>query len=163
MAIGGLNDSKKLSAKKRDYLFEVIREKALDYAVGIVSHEEIDRINILQATMKAAHEAVESLEVKPCHLLIDGNYSNFRDIPVTTVVKGDSRSCSIAAASIIAKVTRDRYMEGEAHDEFPGYHFNIHKGYATKDHILMIRKYGPCRIHRQTFLTRIVPGQPSLF
>lgn len=149
--IPGLNDSKKLTEKKRELLFDVIREKAIAYAIAEASPEEIDDINILNASMLAMNRAVESLSVKADFALIDGNCSRGFKIPTETVVKGDAKSASIAAASILAKVTRDREC-AELDKEYPEYNIAKHKGYPTKDHMDAVRKYGPSPIHRKTFL-----------
>ena len=149
--IPGLNDSKKLTEKKRELLFDVIREKAIAYAIAEASPEEIDDINILNASMLAMNRAVESLSVKADFALIDGNCSRGFKIPTETVVKGDAKSASIAAASILAKVTRDRQCVA-LDKEYPEYNIAKHKGYPTKDHMDAVRKYGPSPIHRKTFL-----------
>ncbi len=151
LVIEGLNDSKKLSEKKREALFDLICEKAIDYAVAEASPEEIDEINILNASQLAMRRAVEALSVKADFALIDGNCSRGFEIPTQTVVKGDSKSYSIAAASILAKVTRDRQCI-ELDKEYPMYEIAKHKGYPTKDHMELVRKYGPSPIHRKTFL-----------
>lgn len=151
--IPGLNDSKKLSDKRRRELMPVIKEKALAWGVGFASHQEIDDINILQATFLAMERAIANLNVKPDLALIDGNREKDFGIPVKTVVKGDSRSASIAAASVIAKVTRDDLMLKEA-EKYPAYGFEIHKGYGTKAHYEALRLYGPSPIHRMTFLKK---------
>lgn len=151
LEIDGLNDSKKLSEKKREALFEVIREKALAYAIAEASPEEIDEINILNASMLAMRRAVEALPIKADFVLIDGNCSRGFDIPTETVVKGDAKSYSIAAASILAKVTRDRQCK-ELDRAYPEYGIAKHKGYPTKDHMDAVRKYGPAPIYRKTFL-----------
>lgn len=151
--IPGLNDSKKLSDKRRRELMPVIKEKALAWGVGFASHQEIDDINILQATFLAMERAIAKLNVKPDLALIDGNREKDFGIPVKTVVKGDSRSASIAAASVIAKVTRDDLMLKEA-EKYPAYGFEIHKGYGTKAHYEALRLYGPSPIHRMTFLKK---------
>jgi ribonuclease HII len=148
--IEGLRDSKKLSAHARAALFDVIRSSALAVGIGIVGHDVIDEINILNATFRAMHEAISGLAVPPDHLLVDGPYFPGANIFFTPVVGGDSRCFSIAAASVIAKVTRDRLME-KYDSEFPQYGFARHKGYGTKDHLDAIRRYGPCRIHRKSF------------
>lgn len=149
--IEGVNDSKKLTEKRREALFDVIKEEALAYSIATASAKEIDEINILQATFLAMKRAVEGLDIKPDFALIDGNKEPHLDIPMQTVVKGDARSASIAAASILAKVTRDRYMLEIAND-YPQYHFEKHKGYGTKLHYEMLDAYGPSDIHRQSFL-----------
>jgi ribonuclease HII len=151
--IPGLNDSKKLSDKKRRELFPVIKEKAIAFGIGLASHEEIDEINILQATFLAMQRAIDQLKVKPDLTLVDGNRSADFGVPVQTVVHGDSLSASIAAASILAKVTRDDIMEAMA-SEYPGYGFEIHKGYGTKAHYEALRIRGACAIHRKTFLKK---------
>lgn len=151
LEIEGLNDSKKLSEKKREALFEVIKEKALAYAIAEASPEEIDDINILNASMLAMRRAVEALPVKADFALIDGNCSRGFGIPTETVVKGDAKSYSIAAASILAKVTRDRQCE-ELDRAYPEYGIAKHKGYPTKDHMDAVRKYGPAPIYRKSFL-----------
>lgn len=149
--IEGLNDSKKLTEKKREALFDIIKEKAVAYAICEASPEEIDDINILNASMLAMNRAVEALSVKADFALIDGNCSRGFEIPTETVVKGDAKSASIAAASILAKVTRDRQCL-ELDSTYPQYGIAKHKGYPTKDHMDAVRKYGPSPIHRKTFL-----------
>ena len=149
--IEGLDDSKKLTEKKREKLFDVIREVAVAYAIAEASPEEIDEINILNASMLAMRRAVEALPVKADFALIDGNCSRGFEIPTETVVKGDAKSYSIAAASILAKVTRDRGCI-ELDEKYPEYGIKKHKGYPTKDHMDAVRKYGPSPIHRKTFL-----------
>lgn len=151
--IEGLNDSKKLTDKKRRELFEVITETAVSYGIAFADEKEIDEINILQATFRAMARAMAALSVKPELALIDGNRACDFGIPVRTIVKGDSLSASIAAASILAKVTRDRLMEQYA-EEFPQYGFEVHKGYGTKRHYEALREYGPSPIHRMTFLKK---------
>ena len=151
LEIEGLNDSKKLSEKKRDALYEVIKEKAVAYAIAEATPEEIDEINILNASMLAMRRAVEALSVKADFALIDGNCSRGFDIPTETVVKGDAKCYSIAAASILAKVTRDRgCIELDA--AYPEYGIAKHKGYPTKDHMDAVRRLGPAPIYRKTFL-----------
>ena len=149
--IPGLNDSKKLSDKKRRELFPIIKEKAICYGIGLASHEEIDEINILQATYLAMERALAQLVVTPQQVLIDGNRTKDFGLPVKTVVHGDSLSMSIAAASVLAKVTRDDLML-EMANEYPQYGFEIHKGYGTKAHYEALRTYGVCPIHRNSFL-----------
>ncbi len=149
--IDGLDDSKKLTEKKREKLFDEIREKAIAYAIAEASPEEIDEINILNASMLAMRRAVAALPVKADFALIDGNCSRGFDIPTETVVKGDSISYSIAAASILAKVTRDRACI-ELDKQYPMYGIAKHKGYPTKDHMNAVREFGPSPIHRKTFL-----------
>ena len=151
LIIEGLNDSKKLSEKKREALYDVIIEKAIAYGIAEASPEEIDEINILNASQLAMRRAVEALKVKADFALIDGNCSRGFNIPTETVVKGDSKSYSIAAASILAKVTRDRQCI-ELDREYPMYEIAKHKGYPTKDHMELVRKYGPSPIHRKSFL-----------
>ena len=151
--IPGLNDSKKLTDKKRRELFPLIKEQAIAYGIGMASHEEIDEINILQATYLAMERAIAQLEGKADMALIDGNRAKDFGMAVRTVVKGDSLSANIAAASVLAKVTRDDLMV-EMAKEFPGYGFEVHKGYGTKAHYEALRNMGPCSIHRMTFLKK---------
>ena len=151
--IPGLNDSKKLTDKKRRELFPLIKEQAIAYGIGMASHEEIDEINILQATYLAMERAIAQLEGKADMALIDGNRAKDFGMAVRTVVKGDSLSANIAAASVLAKVTRDDLMV-EMAKEFPGYGFEVHKGYGTKAHYEALRNMGPCAIHRMTFLKK---------
>lgn len=151
LEIDGLNDSKKLSEKKREALFDVICEKAIAYSIAEASPAEIDEINILNASMVAMRRAVEGLGVKADFALIDGNCSRGFEIPTETVVKGDAKSYSIAAASILAKVTRDRGCI-ELDREYPEYGIAKHKGYPTKDHMDAVRQYGPAPIYRKSFL-----------
>ena len=153
LQIPGLNDSKKLTDKKRRELFPIIKEQALAYGIAFANHEEIDEINILQATYLAMERALAQLSMKPDLALIDGNRAKDFGLPVKTVVKGDSLSANIAAASVLAKVTRDEYMEKMA-TEYPGYGFEIHKGYGTKAHYEALRNLGPSPIHRMTFLKK---------
>lgn len=154
-AIEGINDSKKLSAKKREKLFEIITQKAISYNISFVDEKLIDEINILQSTHLAMKQAIEGLEIKPDIVLIDGNSAPNIDIKTKTIVKGDAKSASIAAASILAKVARDKYML-EISKIYPQYSFEKHKGYGTKLHRENILKYGPCEIHRETFLKKIL-------
>ena len=149
--IEGLNDSKKLSEKKREALFEVIKKEALAYAVCSASVEEIDELNILNAAQLAMRRSVSALMPKPDLVLVDGNVARDFDIDAVTVVKGDSKSPNIAAASILAKVSRDRVCL-EMDREYPEYNFKKHKGYPTKEHMDLVRKFGPCPLHRKTFL-----------
>ena len=151
--IPGLNDSKKLSDKKRRELFPIIQETAIAYAIAMVDHETIDSINILQATYLAMKNAIAELSVRPELALVDGNRSSDFGVPVETVVHGDSLSASIAAASVLAKVTRDDYMLQMA-QAYPGYGFEIHKGYGTKAHYEALRNLGASPIHRMTFLKK---------
>lgn len=148
--IEGVNDSKKLTPKKRDALYDEIIQKAKAYCIFSVDEKTIDEINILNATYKAFQGAIDGLCIKPDYVLIDGNRAKGIEIPHETVVKGDAKSFSIAAASILAKVARDRYIE-EADKIYPEYGFAAHKGYGTKAHLEAIAKYGPCLIHRMTF------------
>ena len=152
--IDGLNDSKKLTDKKRRELFDVITQNAVSYGIAMASEREIDEINILQATFLAMQRAIDKLDVRPDLALIDGNRAKDFGLPVRTIVKGDSLSASIAAASILAKVTRDRLME-ELDEAYPQYGFAVHKGYGTKRHYEALREYGPCPIHRRTFLKKL--------
>lgn len=145
-----INDSKKLTDKQKDRLFDEIKEKAVAYSISLVPNTVIDEINILNATFKAMGEAIDGLSAVPGHVLIDGNMARGIEISHTCVVKGDSKSISIAAASILAKVTRDRYMIQLA-EKYPQYMFEKHKGYATKLHYEKILEYGPSAIHRKSF------------
>ena len=154
LEIEGLNDSKKLTEKKRDALYDIITEKALAYGIAMATEQEIDEINILQATFLAMCRAVEQLSVRPSFVLVDGNREpDLGDLPLKTVVKGDSLSANIAAASILAKVTRDRYMV-EMDARYPEYGFAVHKGYGTQKHYEALRQYDACPIHRRSFLKK---------
>lgn len=153
LEIPGLNDSKKLTDKKRRELYDIMIEQAVSYGIAFASEQEIDEINILQATFLAMERAIQKLSPQPELALIDGNRAKDFGLPVRTIVKGDSLSASIAAASILAKVTRDRLME-EYDAQYPQYGFAVHKGYGTKRHYEALREYGPCGIHRQTFLKK---------
>ena len=153
LQIPGLTDRKKLTDKKRRELFPIIQEQAIAYGIGLASESEIDEINILQATFLAMGRALEQLSVRPALALIDGNRETDFGLPVKTVVKGDSLSANIAAASILAKVTRDNLML-ELAQQYPEYGFDIHKGYGTKAHYEALRTYGPCPIHRRSFLKK---------
>ena len=152
-AIEGLNDSKKLTDKRRRALYDVIVEQAVAYGIAFASHQEIDEVNILQATFLAMRRAASQLAVQPELVLVDGNRNPQLGLPSQTIVKGDSLSASIAAASILAKVTRDRWME-ELDAKYPQYGFAIHKGYGTKRHYAALTEFGPCEEHRQTFLKK---------
>ncbi len=154
--IEGVNDSKKLSEKKREQLYEQIISEAIDWAVGIVDQKEIDEINILNATKKALHMAISNLKVKPDRILVDAlEHIDTYGIPYTSIIKGDAKIYSISVASIIAKVTRDRIMQ--KYDEiYPEYGFSGHKGYGTAKHIQAIKEYGPCSLHRKTFIKKFV-------
>lgn len=149
-----LNDSKKVTPKRREVLFDQIKEQAVAWAVASVGEREIDEINILNARMKAMDLAIHQLDPAPDFALIDGNRNKGITIPNRMVVHGDSLSASISAASILAKVSRDRYML-EMAERYPEYHFEQHKGYGTKLHYEMLHKYGPCPIHRLTFLKKL--------
>lgn len=154
--IEGLNDSKKISEKKREALFDIIKEKAIAYSIAYGSLEEIEEYNILEATYIAMNRAIEGLNIMADFALIDGNrVPKGIKIPCETVVKGDSKSCSIAAASILAKVTRDRLML-EYDKKYPQYLFAQHKGYGTKAHYEAIKQYGVCEIHRLSFLKNVL-------
>ncbi len=153
--IEGVNDSKKLSEKKREALFDVIKEQALSYSIAFASVEEIEEMNILNATMLAMKRAVERLDVKADYAMIDGNRLPNLDIDSEFIIKGDAKSMSIACASILAKVSRDRLLYKYA-EEFPEYSFDKHKGYGTKVHVEALKKYGPCKYHRLSFLTKIL-------
>ena len=153
--IEGLNDSKKLSEKKREALYPQIKERALAWAIASASAEEIDELNILQARLLAMRRAVEQLSVRPNHALVDGNRDpNIPDMPTLLIVGGDGKSASIAAASILAKVERDHAML-ELDKQYPQYLFAKHKGYPTKLHVEKLLEYGACPAHRQSFLTKI--------
>lgn len=158
LKIEGLNDSKQVSPKRRAELFEVIQEQAAAWAVAWADEKEIDAADILSARMLAMQRAIDQLDPAAEFALIDGNRDHGKAGAITTphqtVVKGDSRSASIAAASILAKVSRDRYMEAMA-EKYPQYEFERHKGYPTKRHYELLRQYGPCPIHRQTFLKKL--------
>lgn len=153
--IRGLNDSKKLSEKRREELFSEITEKAVSYSIFSVDEKRIDEINILNATYEAMNGSVDGLSEKPDFVLIDGNRIAGMTIPHETVVKGDAKCMSIAAASILAKVSRDRFI-CEIAKKYPQYRFEKHKGYGTKAHTEAILKYGPCEIHRRTFLKKLI-------
>lgn len=158
LQLPGLTDSKKLSDKKRRELFPLIREQAMAWGVGFASEAEIDEINILQATFLAMKRAMAQLSLSPELALIDGNRETDFGLPVHTVVKGDSLSANIAAASILAKVSRDDYMLDMAR-QYPQYGFEIHKGYGTRAHYDALREFGPCPIHRRTFLRKFYGEQ----
>lgn len=153
LELPGLNDSKKLTDKKRRELFPIIKEQAIAYGIGFASEQEIDEINILQATFLAMKRAIDQLCVRPDLALIDGNRQKDFGVPARTVVKGDSLSASIAAASVLAKVSRDDVML-EMAQRYPQYGFDIHKGYGTKAHYAALTEYGPSPIHRMTFLKK---------
>jgi ribonuclease HII len=152
--IPGLNDSKKLSEKQREALYDVIIRESLSYGIAFSTVEEIEQLNILQATFLAMNRAISQLSLKPELALIDGNRNTGIEMTSQCVVKGDSKCADIAAASILAKVTRDRYMY-ELAREYPQYHFEKHKGYGTKLHYEAIREYGPSPVHRMSFLKRM--------
>lgn len=154
--IDGVNDSKKISEKKREALFDKIIDECVCYSIGTASEKEIDEINILQATFLAMRRAVEGLEIKPDIALIDGNRKpGLNSVEEWDIVKGDAKSASIAAASILAKVSRDRYML-EMAEKYPQYQFEKHKGYGTKLHYEMLEKYGVSEIHRRSFLKKLL-------
>ncbi len=153
--IEGLDDSKKLSFKKREELFEKIINNSLAYGIATASVAEIDRLNILEATVLAMNRAIKLLKVNPDFALIDGNYSKGIICDNIAVIGGDRKSASIAAASILAKVSRDRYML-EIADKYPVYNFSKHKGYGTKEHIEAIKKYGVCKLHREKFCRKFI-------
>ncbi|MBO7740592.1 MAG: ribonuclease HII [Clostridia bacterium] len=151
LVIEGLNDSKKISEKKREKLFDVICKEAVSYGIAFATAEEIDEINILNASQLAMRRAVAMLSPKPDFVLVDGNIARDFEMTAKPIIKGDALSMSIAAASILAKVTRDRYcLEMDA--TYPEYHFAAHKGYPTKEHMDLVRALGPCPLHRKTFL-----------
>ena len=151
--IPGLDDSKKLSDKRRRELYPIIKEQAVAYSIAMVDHDQIDQINILQATLLAMEQAINGLDIKPELALVDGNREKDFGVPVKTVVHGDSLSASIAAASVLAKVTRDDHMLQMA-QLYPQYGFEIHKGYGTKAHYAALTEHGPSPIHRMTFLKK---------
>lgn len=153
--IEGVNDSKKLTEKKREALFDIIKEKAISYSIAFATVEEIKEINILNATMLAMKRAVEGLDVPCDYAIIDGNKTPNLNIPCESIVKGDAKSMSIAAASILAKVSRDRLLLEYA-KQYPEYGFEKHKGYGTKVHTQAIREFGPCPVHRMSFLGKIL-------
>lgn len=156
VVIEGLDDSKKLTEKKREKLYDIIKMTAVAYSVAYGTLEEIETVNILEATYLAMNRAIEGLNIKPDFALIDGNrVPRGIKIPCETIVKGDSKSMSVAAASVLAKVTRDRLML-EYDKKYPEYNFKKHKGYGTKEHTELIRQYGPCEIHRLSFLKNIL-------
>lgn len=154
LEIPGLNDSKKLTDKKRRELFPIIQERAIAYGIAFADEKEIDEINILQATFLAMERAVAQLSIVPEHILIDGNRNRDFGVPSSTVVHGDSLSANIAAASVLAKVSRDDYMLKIA-EQYPNYGFEVHKGYGTKAHYGSLMQSGPCPIHRMTFLKKL--------
>ena len=154
LEIEGLNDSKKLSEKRRETLYDVIRQQAVTYGIAFATVEEIEELNILGATYLAMNRAIAQLNVIPELALIDGNRDKEIEVNSQTVVKGDSKCADIAAASILAKVTRDRYMM-ELDRRYPEYQFKKHKGYGTKDHYAAIRAHGPCPEHRLSFLKKM--------
>ena len=151
----GLDDSKKLSEKRRDALFDAIQEKASAFCIAVATVEEIERLNILQAAMLAMQRAVAGLKTAPAYVLVDGNRMPELPIAGEPVVKGDATSASIAAASILAKVARDRYMT-QLDAQYPQYGFAVHKGYGTKQHRDALLQYGPCPVHRPSFLGKIL-------
>ena len=154
--IEGVNDSKKISEKKRELLYEQITNEAIDWSVGIVDQNEIDEINILNATKKALHMAITNLKIKTDRILVDAlEHIDTCGIPYTSIIKGDAKVYSISAASIIAKVTRDRMMK-EYDEIYPEYGFAGHKGYGTAKHIQAIKTYGPCPLHRKTFIKNFI-------
>ena len=152
--IAGLDDSKKLSGQKRELLYDEIREKALYFAAAFASVEEIERLNILQAALLAMNRAIAALGASPDLALIDGNRCKEIEVPARAIIKGDGRCADIAAASVLAKVTRDRYMIGQA-VKYPQYGFEKHKGYGTKEHYAAIRAHGTCPLHRPSFLRKM--------
>lgn len=154
LEIPGLNDSKKLSEKKREALYDVIISSAMAYGIAFADVEEIERLNILHATFLAMNRAIGQLSVRPELALIDGNRDSDIEVPSRCIVKGDSRCADIAAASILAKVTRDRYMVKMA-EQYPQYGFEQHKGYGTKQHYAALREYGATPIHRMSFLRKM--------
>ncbi len=158
-----INDSKQTKEKKRYELFDVITDNATAYSISEINNNTIDEINILNATMKAMENAVCNLKIQPDYLLIDGNRYCSPVIPFRTIIKGDSICKSISAASILAKVYRDKFMIEIADKEFPQYNFAKHKGYGTKEHIELIKKHGICKYHRLSFLNKILHSKTALF
>jgi len=155
-----LNDSKQISEKKRNLLRPIIEENALAFGVSFVWQDEVDKINVLQASITGMHRAIEALKITPEYIIVDGNkFKNYKDIPHQTIVKGDAKYLSIAAASVLAKTYRDEYMT-KIHQEFPEYNWQKNKGYPTKEHRNAIRKFGATAYHRKTF--RLLPGQIKL-
>ncbi len=161
LMIDGVNDSKKLTPGRREVLYQVIHQHALATGIGVVGNEDIDRINILRATIMAMEMAVKNLKIPPDYLLIDAVSLPDSMIPQRPVIKGDMLSVSIASASIVAKVTRDRLMT-EEHSLFPQYNFMTHKGYGTRDHVSRLRLYGPSIIHRKSFLKKLLGPDPQV-
>ena len=159
----GITDSKKISAKKREKFFDIIIRECISFSFSFIESDIIDEINVLQATVKAMHNSIRNLSQKPGHLLIDGNYFVNIGLPYTTIVDGDEKSISIASASIIAKVSRDRWMTEVADKKYPEYDFARNKGYGTKKHIEAIKKYGVTPIHRLTFLKNYLASDLTLF
>ena len=159
----GINDSKKLNPKQREILYEVITTNSLSFSISYVDNNVIDEINILKATFQSMINACEGLSLRPDFLIIDGNRFPEYHIPHRTIIKGDSISISIAAASILAKVARDKWMVEVAHELYPQYGFPSHKGYGTKNHIKAIFEQGPSPLHRLTFLKKLNKKQLSLF
>ena len=154
--IEGVNDSKKVSESKREKLYDLITQEAISYGIGIIYQEEIDEINILQATKKAVTEAIKQMKIKPNIIMVDAlNGIDTMGIPYKSIIKGDAKCYSIAAASIIAKVTRDRIMR-EWDKVYPEYGFASHKGYGTAKHIAAIKEFGPCPIHRRSFISKFI-------
>lgn len=152
----GVNDSKKVSEKKREKLYDLILEEAISYGIGIIYQDEIDEINILQATKKGLTNAIEQMKIKPDLILVDAlNGINTLGIPYQSIIKGDAKCYSISVASIIAKVTRDRIMR-EWDAVYPEYGFSSHKGYGTAKHIAALKEYGPCPLHRRSFIKHFV-------
>lgn len=156
----GLNDSKKLTDKRRRELYDLIVERAVSYGIALVDEKTIDEINILQATFRAMEAAVSKLDAAPDLALVDGNREPKLEVPIRTVVGGDGKSACIAAASILAKVTRDRLME-ELDGQYPQYGFAVHKGYGTRRHYAALEEFGPCPIHRRSFLKKFYEAHQS--
>lgn len=154
-----VNDSKKITKSKRKELFELIIKNAISHSIQFVNENIIDNINILQSTIQAMNSAIKGLNTKVDFIIVDGNYFHYsmgiKDIPFKTIIKGDVKSISIAAASILAKVARDEWMEEVAAKEFPQYNFMKNKGYPTKEHINLLKKYGACKYHRKSFIKKI--------
>ena len=154
--IEGINDSKKVTEKRREKLYDVIREEAISYSIAVIDHHVIDDINILNATKQGVTEVVDGLDVKPDLIIVDAlTHINTRGIPYEPIIKGDAKCYNIAAASILAKVTRDRIMR-QWDEIYPQYGFSSHKGYGTAKHIAALKEYGPCPLHRKSFIKHFI-------
>jgi ribonuclease HII len=161
--MAGIHDSKQVSEKKRNELYGLLQEEALSISIQSLAQDVIDRINIRNATLQCMQRALDSLSIPIHHAFIDGNYFVHESLQFTTIVKGDATCLSIAAASIAAKVFRDDWMKTIAHEQYPEYRFDKNKGYGTQQHLESLAKYGPCELHRQTFLRKFFERQLTLF